>query len=144
MSYANSPPKYITTLIPKLLPIFVTNDKGQVTQAIISSSLKELAPSSSSASSLPEPSSLASSEPCGDGEEDAVKPPMTICRHAIRPTWVFTWHNSSLSTRLCDRVIMRERMENECHHHIKESKTFSKGRAIGVLTITPRRRCLIE
>ena len=28
MSYTNSPPKYKTTLIPKLLPFFVTNDKG--------------------------------------------------------------------------------------------------------------------
>ena len=27
-SYANSPPKYMTTLNPKLLPLFVTNDKG--------------------------------------------------------------------------------------------------------------------
>ena len=32
MSYTNSPPKYMTTLIPKLLPIFVTNDKEQVTE----------------------------------------------------------------------------------------------------------------
>ena len=28
MSYANSPSKYMTTLIPKLLHFFVTNDKG--------------------------------------------------------------------------------------------------------------------
>ena len=28
MSYANSPPKYMTALILKLLPLFVTNDKG--------------------------------------------------------------------------------------------------------------------
>ena len=27
-SYANSPPKYMTTLNPKLLPLFVMNDKG--------------------------------------------------------------------------------------------------------------------
>ena len=27
MSYANSPPKYMTTLIPKLLSLFVMNDK---------------------------------------------------------------------------------------------------------------------
>ena len=27
-SYANFPPKYMTALNPKLLPIFVTNDKG--------------------------------------------------------------------------------------------------------------------
>ena len=28
ISYTNSPPKYKTTLILKLLPIFVMNDKG--------------------------------------------------------------------------------------------------------------------
>ena len=27
MSYANSPTKYMTTFIPKLLPLFVTNAK---------------------------------------------------------------------------------------------------------------------
>ena len=32
ISYTNSPPKYITTLIPKLLPLFVMNDKGKVTE----------------------------------------------------------------------------------------------------------------
>ena len=26
-SYANTPPNYMTILIPKLLPLFVTNDK---------------------------------------------------------------------------------------------------------------------
>ena len=31
-SYANSPPKYMTTLIPKQLPLSVMNDKGQVTE----------------------------------------------------------------------------------------------------------------
>ena len=28
ISYANSPPMYMTTLISKLLPLFVTSDKG--------------------------------------------------------------------------------------------------------------------
>ena len=28
MSYVNSPPKYMTTLILKLLPLFVMNDRG--------------------------------------------------------------------------------------------------------------------
>ena len=32
MSYTNYPPKYMTTLIPKPTPLFVTNDKGQVTE----------------------------------------------------------------------------------------------------------------
>ena len=31
-SYTNSPPKYKTTLKPKITPFFVTNDKGQVTE----------------------------------------------------------------------------------------------------------------
>ena len=37
MSYANSPFKYMTTLIPKLLPLFFTNDKGKVTERLSSS-----------------------------------------------------------------------------------------------------------
>ena len=61
------------------LPLFVTNDKRQVTQVVISSSQE-------SVSSLLKPSSLSSSEADGDGEEEAVKPPMTACRHEIRPT----------------------------------------------------------
>ena len=35
ISYTNSLPKNMTTLISKLLSFFVTNDKGQVTQAVI-------------------------------------------------------------------------------------------------------------
>ena len=62
------------------------SDKGQVHQVDISSSLGELAPSSSSASSLPEPSSLLSLDVGRDGEEATVKPPMTACHRAIRPT----------------------------------------------------------
>ena len=86
----------MTTLISKLLPLFVTSDKGQVHQVDISSSLGELAPSSSLASSLPEPPSLSSLEAGGDGEEATVKPPMTSYRRMIRSTRVFTWHNLSL------------------------------------------------
>ena len=33
-----------------------------------------------------------------------------------------------LSTKLCDRVIVRKRVQNESHHHVHESRTFSKGR----------------
>ena len=86
----------MTTLISKLLPLFVTSDKGQVHQVDILSSLGERAPSSSSASSLSEPSSFSSSEASGDGEEATVKPPITACHRMIWPTRVFTWHNSSL------------------------------------------------
>ena len=30
------------------------------------------------------------------------------------------------STRLCDGVIVREGMQNKSHHHVHESRTFSK------------------
>ena len=78
----------MTTLISKLLPLFVTSDKRQVHQVDISSSLGELAPSSSLASSLPEPPSLSSLEAGegGDGEEATVKPPMTFYRRMIQST----------------------------------------------------------
>ena len=80
----------MTTLISKLLPIFVMSDKRQVYQVDISSPPGEPTSSSSLALSLPKPSSLSSSEANGDGEEATVKPPMTAYRHAIRPTRVFT------------------------------------------------------
>ena len=89
-SYSNPPSMSMTTLISKLLPFFVTSDKGQVHHVDISASLGELAPSSSSTSSLPKPSSLSSSDAGGEGEEATVKPPMTACHRAIRPTRVFT------------------------------------------------------
>ena len=82
---------------PKLFPIFVMNNKGQGTQAVISSSPIELASLSSSSSSPPEPSSSpSSSEAYGDGDGEAVNQPITTYHHAIRPTQVFTWHNSLL------------------------------------------------
>ena len=80
----------MTTIISKLLPIFVMSDKGQVNQVDISSSLGEPSSSSSSASSLLEPSSLLSLDASGDGEEATMKPPMIACRCAIQPTQVFT------------------------------------------------------
>ena len=50
ISYTNSPPKNMTALISKLLPLFVMNDKGQVAQVVITSSPEELASSSLSSS----------------------------------------------------------------------------------------------
>ena len=85
ISSTNPSPMSMTTLISKLLPFFVMSDKGQVHQVDISSSLGELAPSSSLASSLLEPSSLSSLDISGEGEKVAVKPPMVACCHAIRP-----------------------------------------------------------
>ena len=75
ISYTNLPPMSMTTLISKLLPLYVTSDKGQVYQVDISSSLGELASSSSSASSLLEPSLLLSSKADGVGEEATVNNP---------------------------------------------------------------------
>ena len=42
------------------------------------------------------------------------------------------------STRFCDGVIVRQWMENECDHHVKESQTFCKAQAKGVLTVNLR------
>ena len=49
-----------------------------------------------------------------------------------------------LSTRLCDGVIMREWIEYKSHHHVYESKTFSKRPTWCKLMITPIRRMLAE
>ena len=37
-----------------------------------------------------------------------------------------------MSMRLSDRVIVRQRCKNECHHHVKEPQAFGKARAWGV------------
>ena len=68
-------------------------------EVVISSSLEELAPSS--LSSLPSSSIKA----FGEGDGEAVKPPRQARRHAIRPTQVFTWHNSSI--KVSRRASMR-------------------------------------
>ena len=46
--------------------------------------------------------------------------------------------------RLCDRVIVREWVQNKSHHHVHESRTFSKGLTWFKLTITPIYRTLTE
>ena len=46
--------------------------------------------------------------------------------------------------RLCDRVIVREWVQNKSHHHVHESRTFSKGLTWCKLMITPIRRALAE
>ena len=48
------------------------------------------------------------------------------------------------STRLCDRVVVREWVQNKSHHYVNESRTFSKGLTWCKLTITPIRRALTE
>ena len=46
--------------------------------------------------------------------------------------------------RLCDRVIVREWVQNKSHHHVQESRTFSKGLTWCKPTITLIRRALAE
>ena len=48
------------------------------------------------------------------------------------------------STRLYDRVIVREWVQNKNHHHVYESRTFSKDLTWCKLTVTPIRRALAE
>ena len=48
------------------------------------------------------------------------------------------------STRLYDRVIVIEWVQNKCHHHVYKSKTFSKGLTWCKLTIIPIKRALAE
>ena len=48
------------------------------------------------------------------------------------------------STRLCDRVIGREWVQNKSHHYVYESRTFGKGLTWCKLTITPIRKAHAE
>ena len=48
------------------------------------------------------------------------------------------------STRLCDRVIVRKRVKNKSHNHVKKPRTFCKARTKSELTLTPIRRALTE
>ena len=48
------------------------------------------------------------------------------------------------STRLCDGVIVREGMQNKSHHHVHESRTFSKRSTWCKKMLTPRNRALTE
>ena len=49
-----------------------------------------------------------------------------------------------LSTRLCDRVIVRKKVQNKSHHHVRESRTFSKCRTWCILTIAPISGTLVK
>ena len=49
-----------------------------------------------------------------------------------------------LSTRLCDRVIVRERVENKCHDHVQKPRAFCKAQIISELMLTPLRRALTK
>ena len=52
--------------------------------------------------------------------------------------------SKKLSTRLYDRVTLKERVQNKSHHHVQESRIFSKGLKWGKLMITPIRRAFVE
>ena len=43
------------------------------------------------------------------------------------------------STRLCNGVIMKERMEYKGHHHVQKPKAFCKARIVSELAFTPLR-----
>ena len=46
--------------------------------------------------------------------------------------------------RLCNGVIVRKWMQNKSHHHVHESKTFSKRLIWGKQTLTPSSRALTK
>ena len=46
--------------------------------------------------------------------------------------------------RLCDRVIVREWVQNKSYHHVYESRTFSKGLTWCKMTVTSIRRAFVE
>ena len=48
------------------------------------------------------------------------------------------------STRLDDRVIVRERMEYKGHHHVQKSRAFYKGRTVSELTFILLERTLTK
>ena len=48
------------------------------------------------------------------------------------------------STRLGDKVIMRERMEYKGHHHVKKLWAFCKGQIVSELALTLLRRTLTK
>ena len=48
------------------------------------------------------------------------------------------------SMKLCDGVVVREWIEYKSHHHVYESRTFSKRPTWCELTITSIRRVLVE
>ena len=48
------------------------------------------------------------------------------------------------STRVCDRVVVKEWTQNKSHHHVYESRTFRKGLTWCKLAITPIKRAPAE
>ena len=48
------------------------------------------------------------------------------------------------STRLGDRVIVRERIKYKGHHHVKKPRAFCKGRIVSELVLTTIERMLTK
>ena len=48
------------------------------------------------------------------------------------------------STRLGDRVLVRERMEYRGHHHVQKPRAFCKGQTVSELVLTPLGRTLTK
>ena len=46
--------------------------------------------------------------------------------------------------RLCDGVIVRERMEYKGHHHVQKPRAFRKAQTISELVLTPLGRTLTK
>ena len=65
-------------------------------------------------------------------------PRSKLCRALFNGSSVYGTHHGKMR-RL---EIGDGKVKNECHHHVKEPWTFCKPRARGILTVTPRRRCL--
>ena len=49
-----------------------------------------------------------------------------------------------LSTRLCDRVIVRERVKNKSNDHVQKPWAFRKGQTVSELAVTPLKRALMK
>ena len=48
------------------------------------------------------------------------------------------------SMRLCDRFIMREKVENKFHDHVQKLRAFCKARTVSELMVTPLKRALTD
>ena len=49
-----------------------------------------------------------------------------------------------LSMRLCNRVIIKERIEYKGHHHVQKLQAFCKGQTVTELALTPLGRTLTK
>ena len=87
ISYTNPPPMSISTLISKLLSLFVTSDKGVSTS---SRHLIIIGQASIIVLITIIIKVTTSSETSREGEGDSMKPSRQAYHRAIRPTWVFT------------------------------------------------------